>query len=88
MTTEYLECDLNWDNIECKSYEDELIDKAKSLAKKHNITFIESLEVIKHIEDKSYYLKDIKDALYEVDKSIMDLRNSICEELSNIRYDI
>jgi len=71
-----------------KSPEETTINKIKDLSKEHNISFIEALEVIKYLECKMHYLESIKDALYEIDRTIMSLDSSVCKELNNIKYSL
>lgn len=74
MGTKYIETDFNLDYTQADQPEDVLIKKIKDLSEKHNISFIEALEVIKHIEDNTCILGGISDALFEIEKSIRSLK--------------
>ncbi|MDU4935174.1 MAG: hypothetical protein E6X43_07595 [Peptostreptococcaceae bacterium] len=76
--------ELDLENCESKSSEDRLIDRVKKLSKKHSISFIEALEIIKYNESYLYYLEDIKSALYEIDRDIMGLTYKAEKCLENI----
>lgn len=66
--------DINWSDIEIIPKEDILINTVKELSKKHEISFIEALEVIKYTNSELHYnLRDIKDALYEIDRTLMGM---------------
>lgn len=91
MDTKYLPLEIDdWSsyNIKSESPEEAIINKVKDLSNKHNISFMEALEVVKHLESNMHYLESIKDALYEIDRTIMSLDNSVCRELNNIKYSL
>lgn len=76
-----LELDLN---LNPDTPGDVFINKVKDLSKKHNISFIEALEVIKYLDGELDYLKDTIKVLYQIDENINILAHKTGKGLTNI----
>lgn len=75
----------NFSDYSIELAEDVLIKRIKDLSEKHNISFTEALGVFKYLKDDDYYLKEINSAIYELDRTMMEFRSSICKELTDIK---
>ena len=80
----------------CKEEEpkvDTLVKDIKAFMEKHELTFIEALEVIKfygfnsELENMNCYLDSIKDSIYELDRTLMGVQSGLEKiEKSNLNY--
>ena len=88
MNNEFGQLEYNFENFndyKIDSEKDVLIENIKDLSKKHNISFIEALGVFKYLKYDDYYLREINSAIYELDRTMMEFRSSICKELNHIK---